>query len=669
MFVRLFVMLMGLAANLPSPASAAGSGDLWQDVDPGTVPSPAQPDSPPAPDRYRLLRLDATLAKQRLDARSGGQRTSPVTIALPLPDGGYKTFRIEPSDVMPESLAERYPEIRSYAGVAIDDKTVRVRLDWSPSGLHAMIIGPRDVVFVEPLGPQQEGLYRSFFKRDARRLPWRELPPPIDRGDSGFPQRAPGDADASVNGSATGAQRRVYRLAVAANYRYSDYFGGSIPKVLASIVQAVNRIDGIYEAELSIKFRLVPQNDKIIFTDLNTDPFFNVDEEDLPTKNQHVLDRIIGSDGYDIGHVFVRSSGGLAELSSVCVAGHKAQGMTGSEVPEGDAFWVDYVAHEIGHQLGGNHTFNSPLGSCGDGNREPNSAYEIGSGITIMGYASLCGSDNVAKHSIPYFHVHSLDEISSNVWSGPGSACGVIQATGNTPPRVNANVAAGYYIPRQTPFFLEGTGKDPDGDTLTFSWEQHDLGSRPATVLQTLAQTPRSGLQPLFRSFPPTLEGRTRTLPRLAAALRNLPWGAKFEVLPNYGRTMAFRLTARDGRGGVASSAVRTVNVVNNAGPFAVTDPLEGNDWKANHDEIVRWAVAGTRASPIACENVDIDLSMDDGQQFRYPLARKVANTGRSTVHVPAGLKSSGDARIRIRCADNIFGAFSSKFEVQGDTP
>lgn len=88
MFVRSFVMLVGLAANLASPGVAAGPGDLWQDVDPGTVPSTGQAESPPAPDRYRLLRLDVTLARQRLDARSGVKRTDPVTIELPLPDGG-----------------------------------------------------------------------------------------------------------------------------------------------------------------------------------------------------------------------------------------------------------------------------------------------------------------------------------------------------------------------------------------------------------------------------------------------------------------------------------------------------------------------------------------------------------------------------------------------------
>src|SRR5439155_22867376 len=100
-----------------------------------------------------------------------------------------------------------------------------------------------------------------------------------------------------------------------------------------------------------------------------------------------------------------------------------------------DSFDIDYVAHEMGHQFGASHTFNGATGSCTKA-REATSAYEPGSGSTIMAYANLCDVENLQKYSDDYFHSRSLDQINSFV-AGAG-ACSVNVPNGNSSPSVNA---------------------------------------------------------------------------------------------------------------------------------------------------------------------------------------------------------------------------------------
>ena len=123
-----------------------------------------------------------------------------------------------------------------------------------------------------------------------------------------------------------------------------------------------------------------------------------------------MLGQIIGASNYDVGHIAMGNSGGGVANLGVVGGNNKAGGCTGLATPIGDYFAVDYVAHEMGHQFAGNHTFNGTQVNCG-GNRSGQTSVEPGSGSSIMAYAGICGQDNIQPHSDPYWVPKSYEEI------------------------------------------------------------------------------------------------------------------------------------------------------------------------------------------------------------------------------------------------------------------
>jgi hypothetical protein len=372
---------------------------------------------------------------------------------------------------------------------------------------------------------------------------------------------------------------------------------------------------------------------------------------------------VIGSANYDIGHVFSTGGGGVASLGVPC-GSSKARGVTGLPNPVGDAFAIDYVAHEMGHQWGANHTFNGAVTNCGGGNRSSASAYEPGSGITIMAYAGICGNQDLDRHSIDTFHVKSLEAIVAFSQSGNGNSCAVATPSGNTPPSVSIVGGPTFDVPKQTPFALTASASDVNGDSITYDWQEYDLGASTTAVPNTDSD---SVARPIFRSYPPTDSPR-RVFPSMNFVLNNanVP-PATFscgraaacltgELLPAITRTMKFQVIARDNRanaGGI-NTAVATVNVDGNSGPFAVTFPNTATTITvSDHSHTVTWNVANTASAPVNTANVRILLSTDGGTTFPIVLADSTPNDGSASVFFP-GINTS-TARVKIEAVNNIF--------------
>jgi len=633
------------ATGIAQPAS------FWQDKTLSEMRSPENRHL--FPTIYRTSTLDLNAFQQFLTGvpQEGSIRIdqSGALFAVPAPDGTMDSFRIVEYSMMEPGLAQRYPEFKTMRGIHIHDPFRTIRCDWTLKGFTAIVSTDEGRYHIEPFARGNREDYIIFYKRD---YPGQKEP---------FVCGTEGESVKEQSGlrAAGDCVFRSYRLAVATTGEYSNHFGatdsGDEGLVLSEVVVAVNRVNGVYEKDFTVRLILIENTTDVFYYDLETDPYNGGACTQLG-QNQTTMTNVIGSGNYDIGHVFSTGSGGCAGLGVVCNNSNKARGATGVNPPEGDVFYIDYVAHEMGHQFGGNHTFNN---SCG-GNRNNSTAYEPGSGSTIMAYAGIC-TPNVQNNSDDYFHGISVQEINNYISSGTGDNCDTPISLGNTAPVVSPD--GDYTIPISTPFMLTATATDADDDPMTFCWEQWDqeIGSMPPSSSNTIG--------PMFRSFDPD-PSPTRYFPRLSDLVDGTDYD--WEVLPSVSRSMEFRVTVRDFHNATAGCTDEDNVVVTtsaSSGPFVVTAPnLATDEWTEGNVETVTWDVANTTGAPVSCALVDIYLSYDGG--FTYPevLATGVPNDGSQDVTVPAG--TSTTARVMVRGNGNIFFDISNEdFEILTGIP
>lgn len=574
------------------------------------------------------------------ELRDNERKDNAPIIVLPMPDGTKAKFRIWKSSVMAPELAQKFPQLVTFTGQGVDDQYATIKLDFTELGFHAQI---KSVItgdtYIDPYAKTNINDYIVYKKSDL-----------IDRNPRicGTKDEEITPEKKSVQKSVTpsiGTQIRIFRFAVACTGEYAKAATGlatpTVAQALSAIVTSVNRVNGVYEQEVAVRLILVPTETNVIFTNPTTDPFTgNNDAYTLIDESQAQIDALIGNANYDIGHTFSTGGGGLAGLGVICSTGNKGSGITGSSNPVGDPYDIDYVAHEVGHQFGGPHTFNAITGNCA-GNRSASNAVEPGSGVTIMAYAGICGSVNdLAPNSIPTFHTKSFQSITTKVQS---TTCQVTTPVANTAPVVNAG--NDYTIPKGTPFKLTGSATDAQNNALTYSWEQNDVGPAGNWNAPT-------GNAAIFRSFVPVTVPY-RYFPKITDVINNTM--TRGEILPSYARTMEFRLTVRDNNPGCAGVANddAIVTVDGNSGPFTVTTPTTAVTWTGNTTQTITWNVANTTAAPVSCANVSILLSTDGGLTYPTTIIASTPNDGSETIIVPN--VTTAQARIMVAGQGNVF--------------
>ncbi len=639
-----------------------------------------------------MANLTATLREAPMEF----SRATPFFYSLPMPDGGEQLFRVEESPMISGDFAQAFPSIKTYAVQAVDKPIVQGRLTLTPNGFFAaIIVEGKGMMMIRPLDLNNPLLHEvSYDETDLA-----DLTCGFDEIEQYF---EPAEIDESNrNSTSNGSTRRTYDMAIVTTGEFHDANGATVPAATAVVTATMSAIQVIFDRELAVRFNVLTP---VIYTNYNTDLF---DPASGLTRTQMAAQAVAANfpiGNYDIGHVFhdqdqtpaVHSGGGVAGLGAVCentsfpgVSGtgpFKAAGWSGSFSNTGNG-WVRLAGHEIGHQFNMQHTFNGNGGSCNGPTVNPNppppciggnlsvtTAYEIGSGTTIMSYNGICGAgQNIPSGGVAdnYFHINSLESAVAYI---AGESCHTAAATGNTPPVVNANPCGGSYtIPKSTPFTLTGSGSDADGDQVYYCWEQYDedgfsndnnLCNDAPTHGFIGATAGASPLAPLFRSFPPTTSP-ARTFPNISLVTAN-SYSSDFEPLPSVARTLNFRLTGRDfnaNGGGIHCQALAVT--VSAQGPLAVTAPNGGGTLTAGAATNVTWNLNGISF----LTNVNIKLSIDGGLTYPYTLASNTpAADGIENVTIPAGVPNVTTARIKVESADNtcvvFFDISNSNFSI-----
>ncbi len=594
----------------------------------------------------RIFSLDINGLKNVLakaPKRLAAGEKSEIIISFPNSEGKMENFKVKENSNFDPALAAKYPEIKSYVGTGLGDSNSTVYFSVSPLGLSSMeIYGDKSAVFIEPY-TKDLSTYIVYKKSDKKDDLSKFECSVID-----VAQKGASSTNLAARPNADDAVLRTFRLALSCTGEYTAYFGGTKANALAAMNNTMTRVNGVFEKDFASRMVLIANNDAVIYTNSSTDPYSAASGmSSWNSQLQSTLTSVIGEANYDIGHLFGASGGGgnAGCIGCICTNGSKGSGYTSpaDAIPSGDNFDIDYVAHEMGHQFGGNHTFS--MSNEGTGvNMEP------GSGSTIMGYAGITSQD-IQPHSDAFFHAISIQQITNNI---KAKTCSVNTATGNSIP--TANAGSDYTIPKGTPFMLTGTGTDANGDSLTYIWEQIDNASSSQTGASSAASaTKASG--PTFRSWTPTASP-TRYFPRMASVLTGATTTAGSEItveaLSNVARTYNFRFTVRDNRAGGAGNnsddALITVNAT--AGPFSVSSQNSATTYSGGTSQTVTWNVAGTTANNVNAANVDILWSTDSGNTWSTLLAG-TPNDGTQAVTIPNVSTTTG--RIMVKGSNHIF--------------
>ncbi len=606
-------------------------------------------------EEYTSFQLDRSFFSSHLEnaplefSGKKGLKTS-----IPMPDGHLQTVFVYRSKIMEDGLAEKYPDIKNYK-FASEDKSISGRFAISQIGFTASVSSPEGKIYIDRYSDESKDFYVSYLTKNYIKEAGKSLACGVSSEDNDAFLEAFNFENSPIPSGNLKAPEgevtlRTYRIAIATTGEFSQQKGGNADDILALLNESVTKLNEIFESEVSIRFLLIEDNDKIIHLNPNTDPYSNANQGAmLIGQNTTAIGNIIPFNDWDIGHVYTSGCsdvGGIAALQSVC-GPNKGNGVTCHYSNNIDIITTRVAAHEIGHQFGATHSFNH----CDGENESSGSGYEPGSGQTIMSYAGGCFTDdgtslNVASGPFIYFHGINIEQMITFSQEGNGNTCADYISTGNTYPQVSLDYPESvYYIPLETPFQLTGSVVDAEDSNITYSWEEFDLG--PLSLLgQPILDAPQ------FVSEVPN-ETPRRILPELPKILTGIY--DNLEVMPFFEKDMTWRLTVRDNNGeaGGADWAETRFIATETAGPFEVLYPNTPIQFTAGTQDTIKWDVANTDGDLVNCKYVNILLSEDGGLTYPHSLAINTPNDGSEVVFIPNAV--SNTVRVWIEAADNIF--------------
>ena len=595
-------------------------------------------------------------------------KKQPLLLYFPNEENALEPFSLSSVSLFSSEAAKQYPQIKAYRGISTTRPGVSIRITISPQGISGTMRTPSGMLFLQPK-KEDQGKHIYYQRKDA--LDQTDVLPFCTTDlEKIAPKRENSSTSQKATSKTTGALK-TYRFAVAGTAEYTAFWGDNDDTngtnqedALAAVANTVNRMNEVLEVDLGVRLELVTTA-SLLYTDTTTDPFTGNFNDEI----QETLTAEVGEANYDIGHLFHRGSanGDAGSVGNVCQNGQKGSAFSSHPFTAtngsggnflSDYFDIDYVIHEVGHQFGALHTFAHNTEGY-DVNSEP------GSGSTIMSYAGIVNGQDMQRHSDPYFHYHSIQNIKDYL---AGYSCQSTLATTNQIPQVEAG--QNYTIPKGTAYTL--TAVATDTDSLTYCWEQLDSG-----VVRSEDFGPNLLTGSTNRSLLPTTSSK-RTIPRMMSVLAgnltetNPTIGSGWETVSLVERDLRWGITVRDrdqaNPSGVGFSAQdsMTITVEGDAGPFVVRSQDQSSvQWLSGSNERIVWDVANTNQAPINTTSVSVYLSLDGGATFPHLLANSIPNNGSAFIVVP-GNTSTTQARIKIQADNNIYFAINStNFSIQ----
>ncbi len=643
--------------------------------------------------------LDAVAFKQTLvNAKDKFSKQPSVVVEFPNKNGEIEQFQVWENSNMEPDFQAQFPQIRSYVGKSSVDGSV-VNFSVSPQGIQTILFrGNGTTEFIEAYD-KEATTYRLFdsSNRAKRNLICTTVNVPLE-------------IEGEINNKITSnnLKYKTMRLALSCTGEYAAAFGASTAGtaadkalVLAAMNATMTRVNGVYEKDLAVHLNMI-DNTSVIYYDATTDPYDDGATGSAGTWNgqlMNTLHSVLGDSAFDIGHLFGATGGGgnAGCIGCVCnntlatgggaTTAYKGSGFTSPNtgaMPQGDGFDIDFVAHEMGHQLGGNHSFTYG-GISNQSNPEISVAgVEPGSGSTIMSYAGVAYDEtssvsyNVQAHSDPIFAWKNINQIQNNLNT---KTCPVTTTLADNLPIVSAG--ADYTIPMGTAFMLTGTATDADAtDVLTYLWEENDLGTSATTTANCFVTSTKT-VGPNFRIFKPSAN-KFRYFPQMGKILSGtlaVATGStsNWESVSTVARTLNFTFTTRDNHlgGGQTATDAAIITVNTSGGAFSVSSQsTTGISYPGNSTQTVTWVPGSTASAPFNSPTVDILISTNVSTSIETynattptspnpttwtTIASAVPNNGSYVVTLPNVTTSTATCRFMVKAVGNVFLAVNAK--------
>ncbi|MDC3050857.1 M12 family metallo-peptidase [Bacteroidota bacterium] len=592
-----------------------------------------------------------------------------LKIDFPNEKGQLEFFSLMETKTLSKKIQMKYPNIRTFRGYSDTRKNVILRITFSPHGISGTLRTPKGLMFLQPLY-KDSNTEHIFYRSSRYNFTEGKLfcKTNLIKIGSTIKKTKQIKSNKIINRAP-----KSFKIAIAASGEYTEFWGDNNDQngtnsedAFAAVVSTINRLNEIMEVDLGIRL-LIVSDASLMYEDKSSDPF----NSNFASEIHSTLSSLVGEENYDLGHLFHRgqASGDAGSVGNVCINDSKdraysAHPFTATNGSSGfflnDYFDLDFVLHEVGHQFGATHTYAydpEPFGVSS----------EPGSGSTIMSYAGFVSGENMQRHSDPYFHYHSIQDVESYV---DNVSCHSNVNSINQKPTVSAG--DDFYIPKGTAYYLEANGFDLDNDNLTYCWEQLDSGQVDASNFG-----PELLTGSINRSIPPS-DNKIRYIPGISEILNgnltpsNPTLFSSWETVSNVERTLTWGVTVRDrsesnpnGMGQI-SQDVKKIFVTATAGPFKITSN-DSSDiiWKSGSNQKIIWDVANTNRPPINTDRISIFLSVDGGENFSIPLVENIPNSGEAHIIVPGNI-STERARIKISADNNIYFAVNnSQFKIE----